>query len=233
MIDKVVDLGIAVAYYLTLGEQQHEDVRWVRRATLRRGRRRGRRGGGQDVAQRLFRVRRLRHAQAWTAAYHPKARHGPSSTPVQTGKPIDGDFAMLHGKPLHTACHLKDYGVLCAGCGRLIDGRADPGFVVAGDKSYHSACFKCAECGVSLAAGAPYHLVAGAAYCKLHDRRRKITRDKLKVNSTTGEEFYVEAGTGRKYRHAPTADGRGGKEYFEDAAPPALGGASTWRQDAP
>ena len=25
------------------------------------------------------------------------------------------------------------------------------------------------------------------------------------------EEFYVEAGTGRKYRHAPTADGRGGK----------------------
>mmetsp|Transcript_34464 Transcript_34464/g.108195 ORF Transcript_34464/g.108195 Transcript_34464/m.108195 type:complete len:432 (-) Transcript_34464:451-1746(-) len=127
------------------------------------------------------------------------------------GKPIDGDFAMLHGKPLHTACHLKDYGVHCAGCGRLIDGRADPGFVVAGDKSYHSACFKCAECGVSLATGAPYHLVADAAYCKLHDRRRKITRDKLKVNSTTGEEYYVEADTGRKYRHAPTADGRGGK----------------------
>ena len=36
MIDKVVDLGIAVAYYLTLGEQQHEDVRWVRRATQKR-----------------------------------------------------------------------------------------------------------------------------------------------------------------------------------------------------
>jgi len=49
------------------------------------------------VAQRLFGVRRLRHAHGRRRTTQKQG----TSTPVQTGKPIDGDFAMLHGT-LHT-----------------------------------------------------------------------------------------------------------------------------------